>query len=64
MAIAAVIVAVNLFITIVDHYDKRNNEHLYKKASKYCMYLVVVLVVTASVIQYANDRTVTVIIGN
>ncbi|SEL62395.1 hypothetical protein SAMN05216262_11566 [Colwellia chukchiensis] len=63
-SIAAVIGAINLFLTIVDHYDKRDNEYLYKNASKYCTCLAVVLVIVASVIQFVDNQPTTVIIGN
>ncbi len=62
--IAAVVGAINLFITVVDHYDKRDNEHYYKKASQYCSYIAVILAFAATAMQYASDQVAPVIISN
>lgn len=61
---AAVFGVINLFITIVDHYDKRDNERYYQKANKICTYIAVALVITASAMQYSNDAPKPVIISN
>ena len=61
---AAVFGAVNLFITIADHYDKRNNEHWYKKASRVCSAIALVLVISAMAIQISHDRKEPVVIIN
>ncbi|MCC2605969.1 hypothetical protein [Planctobacterium marinum] len=61
---AAAIGAINLFITIVDHYDKRNNEQYYKKASQYCSCIAVFLVIAATAVQFANEQVAPVVISN
>jgi hypothetical protein len=60
---AAVVGAINLFITIADHYDTRDNENLYKQASFCCSALAIILVIVACAIQYSNDQTPPVILS-
>lgn len=54
--IALVVSAVNTIITLVDHYDKRNNEGIYKKASYYLNILGVIAVIAAFGFQYFEEQ--------
>ncbi|MBT1065906.1 hypothetical protein KJY73_20195 [Bowmanella sp. Y26] len=61
---AAVVGAINLFITIADHYDKRDNENRYKRASRVCVGVALALVLSAVAVQFVYDRKDPVIISN
>jgi hypothetical protein len=61
---AAVIGAINLFITIADHYDKRDNEHWYKQVSRFCVFLGVALAISAVTVQFVGNQKEPVIISN
>ncbi|MEP7706324.1 hypothetical protein [Paraglaciecola sp. 25GB23A] len=61
---AAVIGSLNLFITIADHFDKRENEHWYKQASRFCIGLGVALAVLAVTVQFVSNPKELVIISN
>ncbi|WP_412973182.1 hypothetical protein [Glaciecola sp. MF2-115] len=61
---AAVIGAINLFITIADHYDKRNNEHRYKQASRFCVLLGVTLAISAVTVQFVSNQKEPIVINN
>lgn len=61
---AAVIGAINLFITIADHYDKRDNEHRYKQVSRFCIYLSIALAISAVSVQLVSNPKEPVIISN
>ena len=61
---AALFGALNLFITIADHYDKRDNEFYYKRASRICSVLAVLLVISASAMQFSDNQKAPVVISN
>ncbi len=43
------------FSTIIDHYDKRNNEHKYKNFKKYCYKAAFILIIIAPCVQAINS---------
>ena len=61
---AAVVGAINLFITIADHYDKRDNEHRYKLVSRFGVILGVALAISAVTVQFVGNQKEPVIISN
>lgn len=55
--IAAVCAAAAILATVIDHYDKRNNEHQYKRFAKIMANLGVLLAFTATVWAAVSDQS-------
>lgn len=54
VAIAFILGSVNMFLVIIDHYDKRDNELNYKYASRTLIFVGIVLIIVAI---YSNKET-------
>ena len=57
MITAIVLGALSLFIIVVDHYDKRDNEHKYKFINRLFTGVGVLLIVIAFIIEFNNSTT-------
>ena len=55
--VAMVLGALSLLTIVIDHYDKRNNEHKYKLVNRLFMGAGVLLIVIAFIIEFNNTIT-------
>ena len=49
--------ALSLFVVVLDHYDKRNNEHKYKFVNRLFMGIGILLIVIAFIMEFNNSST-------
>ena len=61
---ALISAALNALLTVIDHYDKRNNETQYKKLSRYLNIICFIAITTAFGYQYVHDQKPAVVISN
>lgn len=54
LVFASLSLCLAMALTIVDHYDKRPNEHMYKQAKKLCYYTTFYLVIAAPAVEFVN----------